>query len=87
MPVCYLYSNAVVRKVPNFSLHTLKLNFFIAFENCSSQAHNEKKSQKSLNLTLYIVELLKWDTEKNYEDFFDEQKLSFPIFASTEHSM
>ena len=43
-------------KVPNFRVHTLKLN--IAFENCSAQVHNEKKPQKSLNLALYIVELL-----------------------------
>ena len=45
-----LYRNAVVRKVPNFRLHTLKLN--IAFENCSSQAHNEKKPQKKFKFSL-----------------------------------
>ena len=46
----------------------------------------KRNHKKSLNLALIIAELLKWDTEKSYE-VFDDQKLSFPIFASTALSM
>ena len=59
MQVCYLYRNAVVRKEPNFGLHTLKLN--IAFQNYIAlpKLTMKRNHKKSLNLALIIVELLK----------------------------
>ena len=85
MQVCYLYRNAVVGKVPNFGLHTLKLN--IAFENYIALPKLTMKRSHRKVKALYIVELLKWDTENNYEDFLDEQKLSVFHFLRRQSSV